>query len=282
MVFLPDSQLEQWLQDDIQGGDLTTRALGIGSRRGKIVYQHRQGGCVSGIDAARRVLLRLGLKIETAAEDGQLLEADDILLVAKGRADALHQGWKTAQNILEWSCGVTDYMFRMMQILRRHNAEGKIACTRKTIPGTKLLATQAVIAGGGIIHRLGTAESILLFANHREFWRDREDWSGMIAALRRNAPEKTLVVEANTLQDAERALQAAPDILQLDKFAIEAISPLQALAAQIAPSCRLALAGGITLESIEAYAHTGVSLLITSAPYYAPPADIKTQLIAQS
>ncbi|HHL2712878.1 TPA: ModD protein [Yersinia enterocolitica] len=279
MIFIPDNLLDQWLMDDIQGGDLTTRALGIGSRHGLINFHHRQGGCASGLDTSRRMLARLGLEVEQHLQDGQIASAGEILLSAKGRADALHQGWKATQNLLEWSCGVADYLYRMRQILQQHSPDGKIACTRKTVPGTRLLAMQAVVAAGGIIHRAGCSETILLFANHRRFCVTPNDWQGMIARLRQQAPEKTIIVEADTVDEARLAIRAQPDIVQLDKFAPPDIVALKTFAQAVAPDCRLSAAGGINLKTIDEYARTGVSLYVTSAPYHASPADIKVTLI---
>ncbi|KAA9002551.1 ModD protein [Affinibrenneria salicis] len=281
MIFYSQAQIDQWLLDDIQGGDLTTRALGIGDRQGRMVFQHRQGGCISGLEVARQMLQRLGLVVELALEDGWVVRPGDTLLIVSGRVDALHQGWKAVQNVLEWSCGVTRYLFDMLRILRQHVPDGQIACTRKTIPGTKLLATQAVLAGGGIIHRAGCAETILLFANHRHFWANPDDWRGMVAALRREAPEKTIIVEADNIRQAEAALAAGPDMVQLDKCPIDDVPAFLARAARLAPRCRFSLAGGITLDTIDAWARTGVPLLVTSAPYYAPPADISVRLDPQ-
>lgn len=167
----------------------------------------------------------------------------------------------------------------MVDILHRYQPEGQIACTRKSIPGTRLAAMQAVLDGGAILHRAGCAETVLLFTNHRRFWPQPDDWRGMVARLRRQAPEKCLIVEADTPQEAEAALAAQPDILQLDKFTPAQIAQIRTQAATLAPRCRLSLAGGINLDSIEAIAQTGVGLLITSAPYHAAPADIKVRLM---
>lgn len=279
MIFIPDSYLDQWLMDDIQGGDLTTRALGIGTRRGVMHFYHRQGGCVSGLHTAKRMLARLGLEADPHLQDGSVASAGELLLTATGQADALHQGWKAVQNLLEWSCGVSDYLYRMRQILQRYSPQGQIACTRKTIPGTHLLVIQAVVAAGGIVHRAGCAETILLFANHRQFCANPTDWQGLVATLRQQAPEKAIIVEVDTLDEAKAALQARPDIVQLDKFAVPDVATLQSFAKEHAPGCRLSLAGGINLRTVEAYAQTGVPLLVTSAPYHAPPADIKVKLI---
>lgn len=156
--------------------------------------------------------------------------------------------------------------------------DGQIACTRKAIPGTRLLATQAILAAGGIIHRGGCAETVLLFANHRRFLTNPNDWTGAIARLRSHAPEKKIVVEADTPDEALAALRAAPDVLQLDKFTPEQAAEIARQAPALAPHCTLALTGGITLASLAGYLDCGIRLFITSAPYYAPPADIKVSL----
>ncbi|HEB1290502.1 TPA: ModD protein [Escherichia albertii] len=272
MIFLSQAQIDALLLEDIQGGALTTRALGIGKQPGTIEFFHRQGGCVSGVAVACKMLTTLGLTIDDAVSDGSQADAGQRLIHAHGNAAALHQGWKAVQNVLEWSCGVSDYLAQMLIQLRARYPDGNIACTRKAIPGTRLLATQAVIAAGGLIHHAGCAETVLLFANHRRFLADNQDWSGAIDQLRRHAPEKKIVVEADTPEEALAALRAQPDVLQLDKF-----SPAQAVEiAQIAPS--LALTGGINLLTLKNYLDCGIRLFITSAPYYASPADIKVKL----
>ena len=265
MIFLPQSLTDAWLLDDIQGGDLTTQSLGIGAQMGHITFFHRQGGCVSGIAAARQMFTSLGVSVTASVSDGEPVVAGQPLLCASGSAAALHQGWKAVQNVLEWSCGVSGYLARMLELLRQRHPDGHIACTRKMIPGTKLLATQAVQAAGGLIHRAGCSETILLFANHRRFLPNANDWPAMVNQLRRHAPERKIVVEADTPDEALAALFAAPDGLQLDKFTPAQAANIARLAPTLAPACTLALTGGITL-------------FVTSAPYFAPPADIKGRL----
>jgi molybdenum transport protein len=282
MIFIPQAMTDAWLQEDIYGGDVTTRALGIGDIPGRILFCHREGGCVSGIVAGRQMLCALGLSVTALACDGERVAPGQALLTASGCAAALHQGWKAVQNVLEWSCGVSGYLSDMLAVLRQRHPDGHIACTRKAIPGTKLLATQAVIAAGGLIHRAGCAETVLLFANHRRFLANNHAWRDIVDRLRREAPEKKIVVEADTPDEAMAALEAAPDLIQLDKFTPDQALQVAKQAAMTAPDCSLALTGGITSATLPEYLDCGIRLFVTSAPYYATPADIGVRLIPEN
>lgn len=278
MLYYPDTLLEQLLLDDINQGDLTTRLLNIGGQMGAMLFSLKKPGRVSGVEPVCKMLKKLGLDIMQAAQDGSDLEANAVVVKAYGRADALHMGWKASQNILEWSCGVADYMARMLAEARKFNPGIQIVCTRKNIPGTKLLALDAILNGGGQIHRCGTAESVLLFANHRVFAADSNDFAGQIAMLKQNAPEKKIVAEADSMADISLILAAEPDIIQLDKFTPEEIRQVLELVRRNGLAVEISAAGGITLENVSAYAQTGVKMLVTSAAYYAKPADIKVTM----
>lgn len=174
MIYYSDAFLDSLLLEDIHYGDLTTRALGIGAQSGEMYFSRKQAGYVSGLVLGQKLLEKLGLQAQLHVNDGDYAEAGALLLTATGRADALHQGWKIVQNVIEWSSGVTHMTRSMTDTLRQHQPDAQLACTRKNIPGTKLLATAAVLAGKGIIHRQGCSETILLFANHRRFLQSRK------------------------------------------------------------------------------------------------------------
>lgn len=280
MLYYPDFLLEQLLLDDINQGDLTTRLLGIGGRAGVMAFCLKKFGRASGIRPVCKILKKLDLEILHAATDGSDLEAEAVLVKAAGKAEALHMGWKVCQNILEWSCGVADYMARMLAQARKFNPAIQIVCTRKNIPGTKLIAMDAVLNGGGQIHRCGTAETILLFANHRVFFADVADFGRQIAVLRQNAPEKKIIVEADSMEDVNLILQALPDIIQLDKFTPDEIRQALQLVEQSGLSVEISAAGGINLDNAAEYAQTGVNMLVTSSAYYAKPADVKVTMTA--
>lgn len=275
MFYLSDHLLDSLLLSDIEHGDLTTRALHIGEQAGVMTFARKTAGRVSGVAVAEKLLHKLSLESIVHVKDGHDVPAGTILLTINGSATQLHQGWKVVQNVLEWCCGVANYMAEMTTIAQQINPAIRIACTRKSIPCTKPLAIMAIAHGGGILHRAGTAESILLFANHRHFWSDKNDWQGMVAALRLNAPEKKIIVEADDVAEARAVLLAQPDILQLDKFTPEQIQMLLDEANIIAPNCLLSIAGGVNKNNIDQFAATGIKLIVTSSPYYAMPDDIK-------
>lgn len=280
MIFIADSDIDRLLMEDVSMGDITTRSLALARQPGTIRYVLRGQGRASGTAVAARILQKCGVVIDERVEDGGDLAAGACLLSAHGRVDALHQGWKVAQNVLEWCCGVAGTMARMLAAARAVNPEIQIACTRKSIPGTRLLATQAVLDGGSLLHRCGTAETVLLFANHRRFFPQPFDWKKHVAQLRRHAPEKKIVVEADNAAEMEEALAAQPDAIQCDKFSPEDLRACCALVRQSGFSCPLFAAGGINESNVAEFAATGVSLLVTSFPYYAGPADISVVMSA--
>ncbi|ELZ5941059.1 ModD protein [Providencia stuartii] len=278
MIYLSDSIIDQLLLDDILYGDLTTRSLGLHNQRGTMTFTSTQGGCISGIEIALRMLKKLGLDCQGYFRDGEIVAENSGLIKATGAVEALHQGWKAVQNILEWCCGVSHYTHQMVSILKHHQPNAQLACTRKTVPGTKLFALTAILAGGAMIHRAGCAESILLFTNHRNCLAAPNNWHAHINTLKIAAPEQQIIVEADDIEQANLAIQAGADIVQLDKFTPQQIRQLQQDIYKQNSLCRLSAAGGINLQTIEEYAQTGISLFVTSAPYYAPPRDIKVKI----
>ena len=279
MFYYSDELLDRLLTDDAPLGDLTTRSLGIGGENGRMSFMPRRDGRLSGLGVALSILKKLELACASDFRDGDEITSGTVALTAEGRAEALHLGWKATQNIMEWASGVATHTAMMLAAGRRNNPNLHLACTRKSIPGTKPLAQAAVIHGGGIMHRAGLSETILLFAAHRHFTEKPNDFTAHIAALRCAAPEKQIVVEVDNMLEARDVLEAAPaclpDVLQLDKFPLRETGEVVTQARQNAPGLKVSSAGGVNLENIADYAATGIDLVVSSAPYYAKPLDIK-------
>lgn len=279
MFYYSDELLDRLLTDDAPLGDLTTRSLGIAGENGRMTFMPRRDGRVSGLAVALGLMKKLGLDAASDFNDGDPISSGTVLLSAFGRAEALHLAWKVTQNVMEWCCGVATHTDAMLSAGRSANPRLHLACTRKSIPGTKPLAQAAVIHGGGIMHRAGLSETILLFAAHRAFTPAPSDFAAHIAALRRAAPEKQVIVEADNMIEARDILEAPaegrPHVLQLDKFPARETAEVVALARHQAPEVKVSAAGGVNLLNIAEYAATGVDLVVSSAPYYAKPLDIK-------
>jgi molybdenum transport protein len=264
--------------DDVAQGDLTTRILKLADKKGVVKFSLKKAGRISGIAAAQKVLQHLNLTITETAQDGTDCADNTTLISAAGGAEALHQAWKVTQNILEWSCGVAEYTALMVKAAKAENPRIQISTTRKNVPGTKLLALSAVLDGGGIIHRGGAAETILVFANHRKFLdfdNSPAAWIELVKKIKAEAPEKKIVVEADTIEEAAAIAIAAPDIIQLDKFSFADIREIVDITKG---RSLISVAGGITKDNAAEYAACGIDLIVSSAPYYAKPADIKVTM----
>jgi molybdenum transport protein len=279
MFYYSDELLDRLLLDDAPSGDLTTQTLGIGGEAGRMTFRPRGDGRISGLAAALGLMKKLGLAAASDFNDGDEITAGTVMLTAEGRAEALHLGWKAALNIMEWASGVATHTAAMLAAGRSVNPGLHLASTRKSVPGTKPLAQAAVIHGGGLLHRAGLSETILLFAWHRCFTENPHDFAAPVAALRRGAPEKQITVEVENMPEARSVLKAAPEArphaLQLDKFSVPDTAEVVALARKNAPGLKILSAGGVNLKNIAEYAATGIDLVVSSAPYYADPLDIK-------
>ena len=271
---LSDHILEGLLTEDCPYGDLTTESLGIVARPGVIQLFARDPMRVCGTEEALRMLQLSGAEGRIATPSGQDATPGTLLLEANGPAGALHRGWKAAQTLIEWTSGIATCAAEIVAAARRGSPEVQVAGTRKNVPGTRRLAVKAIRAGGAAMHRTGLSDTLLVFAEHRLFLRG-ERIPDTIARLRRQCPEKRIVVEVH---DAEEALAwADADVLQLEKLAPTAVAEIVAALAERGSSAIVAVAGGINARNAEDYARTGARVLVTTAPHLAPPRDVQVR-----
>jgi len=267
------ADIDRLLAEDVPAGDLTTDALGIGDRPGRMAFTARSDMVLAGAEVAARMLD--GLTVAVHARDGDRLSAGAPILEARGAAADLHRAWKAAQTLLEVLCGIASATRAVVDAA----APVPVATTRKTVPGTRALSQLAVRAGGGILHRHGLSETVLVFAEHRLFLAG-ESLAEIAARLRRTQPEKALAVEVGTIDEAAEAAVAGFDVVQLEKFAPEAVAELVARLPAKGKRARLAAAGGIDPGNAAAYGAAGADLLVTSWPYTARPRDVAVRFFA--
>lgn len=276
---LPDGDLDALLQDDTPCGDATTFALGIGQQPGRMIFRARTEMVLCGAEEARRMGQLRGLTpVGTMRCSGERLLAGEEILSLEGDAASLHQVWKTAQTLMEYLSGIATATASIVAVARQANPDIGIACTRKNFPGTKAAAIKAVLCGGASPHRLNLSETLLIFAEHRAFL-SHEKPTATICRLRRQWPERTIVVEVSDEAEALCWQQAGADILQLEKLSPAAVDRIK----RCFPAnthTRLAAAGGINSANAADYALAGADILVTSAPYFAPPRDVAVSLTA--
>lgn len=280
MPLIPDAEIDRWLAEDVPFGDLTTHALGIGERPGRMVFAARDAMVVVASEEAARLLVRVGCTVGERRPSGCTADAGAPLLVAEGPAAALLAGWKVAQTLMEYASGIATVARRLVEIARAVNPAVVVACTRKTFPGTKAISLKAILAAGAVPHRLGLSETVLVFPEHRAFLAG-ESQSSALARLKVACPERKTVVEVDSLDDAVSAARAGADVVQLEKLPPETVAAIVARLADTAPHAKVAAAGGVKPANAADYARAGAHILVTSAPYFAPPADIKVSISAR-
>lgn len=276
---LSDAELDRLLAEDVPYGDLTTLSLGIGARPGRMVFRARSAMVAAAVEDAARLIARSGAAVADVLPSGSAAAAGEVLLRAEGPAAALLASWKVAQTLVEMASGIASGARALVDAARAVNPAAVVACTRKNFPGTRAVAVAAIQAGGAVPHRVGLSETILVFPEHRAFLGD-DGLQGALARLRAACPEKKLVVEVNTAAEAEHAARCGADVVQLEKFTPDAVAGVVALLAETAPAVRVAAAGGVTAANAAAYAAAGAHILVSTAPYLAPPKDVAVGITA--
>jgi molybdenum transport protein len=276
-LVLTDAQLQRLLADDVPHGDLTTTALGIAGQPARIDFFARQALTLAASEEAARLLELAGARVDFLLPSGSQVGAQGRLLGAHGSAGALHHAWKVAQTLMEYTCGIASAAHAITRALREAGLGTPVACTRKSFPGTKAVAIKAVLAGGALMHRLGLSETLLVFAEHRAFLAPQA-LAADLARLKTGNPEKKLVAEVASVAEALQLAQAGVDVLQLEKFSPAAVADCRATLAAHGLKVCLAAAGGVNAANAVTYAQAGADLLVSSAPYFAPPADVQVRL----
>jgi len=271
------AELESLLRDDVPHGDLTTLSLGIGDLPAVMSFAARHPMVAALVEDAAAIIEIADGSVELAARSGDMLAPGAPILSARGAASALLRGWKVAQTLIEVWSGVATSAHDIVEAARSVAPNIAVACTRKNVPGVKTFAVAAVRAGGATMHRLGLSETVLVFPEHLAFL-DAAPLTETVVRLRRAAPEKKLVIEAKSIDDAVAAAQAGFDVVQAEKFEPADIAALVARFSILRVRPIIAAAGGINAANAAAYANAGADVLVTSFPYVARPCDVQVRI----
>ncbi|CAM3557264.1 ModD protein [Hydrogenibacillus schlegelii] len=276
-VFIPRSELEKWLLEDVPSLDLTVELLGLKGKRGRLRFVARQACIICSTEEVERLAGLCGVAVEQAVPSGTKVNEGKVILTLRGSSEELHRIWKVGANLLEYYSGVATRTSELVSKAKAVNPNAEILATRKHIPGTKALAVKAVRAGGGWPHRLGLSETVLIFEQHRVFL-SNEEIRHQLQALKTVAVEKKIFLEVATLEEARAFLAAGAHGVQFDKVRPEVLGEYVGRLKAEFPAGLVLAAGGIRAENVAAFAATGVDGLVTSSMDHGPPLDIGAKM----
>lgn len=249
--------VEAALTEDLgRRGDVTSQATIPADMQAKLEIKARQAGVICGMDLARLSFAMVDPQIEFMAQvaDGEWVDAGTVLASVGGNARHLLTAERTALNFMTHLSGIATDTRKIVDSVANYPAQ--ITCTRKTIPGLRIVQKYAVRCGGGRNHRLGLDDAILIKDNHiaiagdiKTAIRQAQNFAGHLIPIE---------VEVDTLAQLEQALDAGVSLVLLDNMSPEML-------AQAVTMCkgraRTEASGGITPETVQATAKTGVDFI---------------------
>src|ERR671910_3089602 len=252
-INVPDTDvdlIDRALAEDVGAGDVTVEVTVPAGARGVATITQKAPGVISGLDVAEAVFVRLdpAARIERLGPEGEWREAGAPVLGVEGSARALLMAERTALNFLGRLSGVATLTARVVRAIREAGGGAKLLDTRKTTPGLRALEKRAVADGGGVNHRIGLFDFILIKENHSALA------GGVGEAVRRARearPELPLAVEVRDAAEIDEALAAGAPRLLLDNMSPDEI---RAAVAQVAGRAELEASGGIDPDTVLVYA----------------------------
>ena len=249
--------------EDVGDGDHTTLSTIPADAMGKQQLIVKEEGILAGVEIARKVFnfFDPSLKMTVFINDGAHVKPGDIAFVVEGPVRSLLQTERTMLNIMQRMSGIATMTAKYQQ--RLEGLKTKVLDTRKTTPGMRLLEKEAVKIGGGVNHRIGLFDMILIKDNHVDF---AGGIPQAVEAARKWMKEngKNLKIEVETRNAAEidQALAEGADRIMFDNF-----TPAQTAEAvkQVAGRAETESSGGITLDTLRDYGEAGVDFISVGA-----------------
>ena len=273
---LVDAVVRMALAEDLgRAGDVTAAACIPAGARMEAAFVARKPGVLAGIDAVRLSVLAMdpAARIEIRKHDGEIFDKGTTLAVVEANARAFLSAERTALNLLGRLSGVATLTRAYVEAVA--GTKARIADTRKTTPGLRALEKHAVACGGGVNHRFGLDDAILIKDNHVAVC------GGVSQAVRRArafAPHLMKVeVEVDGLDQLDQVLAllpegVGPDVVMLDNFSL---ADLREAVRRVDGRLTLEASGGVDLTTVRAIAETGVDVISVGAlTHSAPVLDI--------
>lgn len=262
-----DSIIRNALAEDIHTGDITTLALQLKTETASGILKAKEDMVACGMAVAERVfrILDKDSIFRPSCADGDFVSAGTVIARMSGEASLLLQGERVALNLMQRMSGVATLTAKYVKAVA--GTKARIVDTRKTTPGLRILEKYAVRVGGGINHRTGLYDGVLIKENHIAAA------GGISEAIRRARAyiPHTLKIEIETesLDDVKEALSAGADIIMLDNMDIQTMKEAVAI---IAGRAVVEASGGVNLSTVRDIAETGVDIISVGALTHSAPA----------
>ena len=265
--FATERLIDLWLREDIGACDLTVQVMIEESETGAFRMNAREPMVLAGLDVAASVFRRYepALSVAVSAKDGDRVAKGATLLLVKGPARGILTAERTALNIVQRLSGIATETARYVDAISGTRA--RLIDTRKTTPGLRMLEKHAVTCGGGLNHRLGLDNGVMIKDNHIAVC------GGVAPAVeraRKKLPVLTKIeVECDRLDQVREAVAAGADVIMLDNMSIP---DMREAVAFIDRRAKVEASGGIRIDTIRAIAETGVDYISTSKITQSAPA----------
>jgi nicotinate-nucleotide pyrophosphorylase (carboxylating) len=203
------------------------------------------------------------------------VSSGDPILHVEGKARSILAAERVALNFLQRMTGVATLTRQFVQKAKPHGVH--VLDTRKTTPLLRALEKYAVLCGGGVNHRMGLYDRVLIKDNHRAFWkRNRKgNLAEAVVAARRRNPGLQVEVEVESENDLKNVLKASPNWVLLDNMPVGRIRRCVQICSG---RCKIEVSGGVSLKTIERIAQTGVDAVsIGALTHSAPAADLSLE-----
>jgi nicotinate-nucleotide pyrophosphorylase (carboxylating) len=264
MEHLIDELLRLAFAEDVGEGDYTTLCCIPDSTEGRSRLIIREDGVLAGVGIAQRIFRTFApeLKMTVYIPDGTEIKKGDIAFVVEGKVRSILQTERLTLNVMQRMSGIATTTRRYVKALE--GTHTRVLDTRKTTPGMRMLEKEAVRIGGGVNHRIGLFDMILLKDNHIDFAGGIEQ--AITCAqnyLKATGKELKIEIEVRNFNELEQALRVGGiNRIMLDNFSID---DTREAVRRIAGRYENESSGGITFDTVRAYAETGVDYISVGA-----------------
>ncbi|MCA8832512.1 carboxylating nicotinate-nucleotide diphosphorylase [Hymenobacter pini] len=259
-----DAFIRTALAEDVGDGDHSALSAIPAEARNRAQLLIKDAGVLAGVELAQRIFRTVDadLRVEPRLADGARVQHGDVALVVEGRAQSILTAERLVLNCMQRMSGIATRTAHLTSLLAGTNA--KLLDTRKTTPNFRICEKWAVLIGGGVNHRYGLFDMIILKDNHVDYAGGiRQAIEASQAYLARTGRQLPIEIETRNLSEVQQALEAGG----IDRIMLDNMSPaqLREAVALVAGRYPLEASGGITEETIAEIAATGVDYISVGA-----------------